>query len=157
MIEVKFVKTHPDAQLPKRSHESYVRTEGVGLVQLITGDTGYDVFSVEDVVIKSRGSSVVKTGIDVAFVDPGYWFLVLPRSGLGFKYGLQPHIGVIDNSFRGNCSVKLYNFSEEDYTIRKGDRIAQLVFYPLIEANIEWAESISPTNRGEKGFGSTGK
>lgn len=122
-----------------------------------TGDTGYDVFAVEDKVIPANGSAVVDTGIEVAYVSPGYWFKIQPRSGLGFKHGIQPHLGTIDNGYRGNLKTKLYNFSDNGYEVKAGDRIAQIVFYPVIDLNIGWAEEKIDTIRGENGFGSSGK
>jgi len=63
----------------------------------------------------------------------------------------------VHNCYRGNCGIKLYNLSDNDYEVKKGERIAQLVFYPLVDVKIEWAEEIHETQRGEKGFGSSGK
>ena len=120
-----------------------------------TGDTGYDVFAVEDKVIPARGSAVVDIGVEVAYVSPGYWFRVEPRSGLGFKNSLQPHLGVIDNPYRGNCAIKLYNFSDVDYNVTKGKAIAQIAFYPIIEPRVSWSDEKVETERNEKGFGSS--
>jgi len=141
-LTIKFLKTHPDAQLPICKNPT---------------DTGYDVFSVEDTVVPAKGSVVVETGITVADITEGYWFSIYPRSGMGFKGGIQPHLGILDNLYRGNASVKLYNFSDKDYSISKGDRIAQLVFFPLVSAKVEWADSVTDTTRGANGFGSSGK
>ena len=63
----------------------------------------------------------------------------------------------VHNCYRGDLAVKLYNFSDKDYVITKGDRIAQLVFFPLVSATAEWSNSITETDRGAKGFGSSGK
>lgn len=122
-----------------------------------TGDTGYDLFAVEDVTIPAGSSEVVPTGIDVAYVSPGYWFKIEARSGLGFKYSVAPHPGIIDNGYTGNLGIKLYNFSKEDYFVKKGDRIAQIVFYPVVEVNISWADEKNITQRGNSGFGDSGK
>lgn len=121
-----------------------------------TGDTGYDVFSVVDIKVPADSSTVVDVGIDLAYISPGFWFMIAPRSGMGFKNGIQPHLGTIDNPYRGNLSVKLYNFSKTDYEVKKGDRIAQLVFYPIVEPDVSWSESKSQTDRGVKGLGSSG-
>jgi dUTP pyrophosphatase len=137
-----FKKTHPDAQLPNRKR---------------TNDTGYDLSSVEDVVIPAKGSANVPTGITVAKVPFGVWFLILPRSGMGFKHGIQPHLGVIDNPYRGDLAVKLYNFSDQDYTVSKGDRIAQIAYFPLLALEPAWDDNVENTNRGDAGFGASGK
>jgi dUTP pyrophosphatase len=145
MIQVRFAATHPDAKLPIRAHTD----PG-------TGDSGYDLFAVESVTIPAWKSAVVPVGIKVAYIQPGYWFRIEGRSGLGFKKGVTPHFGILDNMYRGDCGVKLYVFSDEEVRIEKGDRVAQIVFYPLIEADIQWGE-VEDTKRGDKGFGSTGK
>lgn len=153
-INVKMLKTHPDAVLPKRNHEDLIK---LNHVIEETGDTGYDLASVEDIVIPARGSNVVPVGVEVAYIQPGFWFRIEARSGLGFKHSVDPHFGIIDNQYRGNLGVKLYNKSDKDHQIKKGDRIAQIVFYPLISADIEWSEAKEESARGEKGFGSSGK
>ena len=121
-----------------------------------TGDTGYDVFAVEDKVIPAKGSAIVDIGIEVAYVSPGYWFMVCNRSGLGFK-GLRVHPGIIDNGYTGNLGVCMFNFSSNDYKIEKGNKIAQLVFFPIIEPRISWNDEKQKTERGDKGFGSSGR
>ena len=121
-----------------------------------TGDTGYDIFSIEDKEIPVNGSAIVDTGIELAYISPGYWFKIEARSGLGFRYGVAPHPGIVDNCYRGNLGVKLYNFSQDHYQVKKGDRIAQMVFYPVVEPTIEWTDEKIETIRNEKGFGSSG-
>jgi dUTP pyrophosphatase len=170
-MRIEFLKTHPDARLPEQNNQ---KTDG-------TADTGYDLYAVENVVIpgvhiesnigsdaeerlkvndSSRykvGSAVVPVGLEVAFIEPGYWFRIEGRSGLGFKYGIQPHFGIIDNQYRGDLGVKLYNLGSDDYIVSAGDKIAQMVFYPLVEAQMKFADAKQETDRGEKGFGSSGK
>ena len=146
---VKFIKTHPAAQLPTANNSD------AG-----TGDSGYDLVAVEDVSIpwhpRHSGSAVVPVGLTLAYIEEGFWFRIEPRSGLGFKHSLQPHLGVIDNGYRGDLGVKLYNFGSESYDVKAGDRIAQFVIYPLIRPRCEWAEEIVQSDRGDKGFGSSG-
>tara|TARA_R110002050_G_scaffold300427_3_gene469742 strand:- start:2306 stop:2761 length:456 start_codon:yes stop_codon:yes gene_type:complete len=150
MPVVKFVKTHPDAQLPRANNS-----------EIGTGDSGYDLVAVEDTLIKPysvgrSGSGIVPVGLTLAYIEEGFWFRIEPRSGLGFKHHIQPHLGVIDNGYRGDLGVKLYNFGHEQYNVKKGDRIAQFVVYPLIHPQCEWAEEIVESDRGDKGFGSSG-
>jgi dUTP pyrophosphatase len=142
--EIRFKKTHPDAVLPTSNSDS-----------TSTGDTGYDLTAVEDVRIAASG--VVPVGLTLAFIEPGYWFRIEPRSGLGFNHSLQPHLGVIDNEYRGDLGVKLYNFGQDSYLVKKGDRIAQLVIYRLFKPIMKWADEVDETARGDQGFGSTGK
>jgi|TARA_R110000868_G_scaffold243770_3_gene499793 dUTP pyrophosphatase len=142
MPKVQFIKSHPDAILPSKNHAS---------------DTGFDVYAVEDITIPAKGSGVVPVGIKVGFIPEGYWFKVEGRSGLGFKHSLLPHPGIIDNEYRGDCGVKIYNFSDVDYNFKKGDRCAQFVFYLNLSLELEWGNTPQASNRGDKGFGSSGK
>jgi len=144
-VELKFTRSHDDAVLPMANNS-----------EPGTGDTGYDLTAVEDVRILPNGSKVVPVGLKLAYVTPGFWFRIEPRSGLGFKKSVQPHLGVIDNGYRGDMGVKLYNFHDfNDVQIRKGDKIAQLVIYELLQPNVSWADEVSESARGEKGFGSS--
>ena len=145
-IELRFVKLHPDAQLPC---QVYSDPE--------TGDTGYDLTCVEDIVIKSGNSGIVPVGLNVGYITPGYWFRVEVRSGLGFKYDLTNHFGVIDNQFRGNLDVKVYNQGKFDYVFEKGDRVAQIVMYKLYQPKVSWIDvnEVQETKRGSRGIGST--
>lgn len=156
--EVLFVKTHPDAKLPTRGHED-VENDITGLGTNIegTGDTGYDITAVAEVTIPAKGSAVVPTGITVGYITPGFWWKVESRSGLSFKHSVLAHPGIIDNQYRGDTGVKLYNFSDKDHVVVKGDRVAQLVVYPLIAPEIGWTEQALETDRGSSGFGSTGQ
>ena len=139
-VKMEFIKTHKDAKLPMRAHES---------------DSGYDLTSVEEITIPAKGSAVVPVGLTLGYLEPGWWFRIEPRSGLGFKKSLQPHLGIIDNGYRGDLGVKLYNFSGSDWTLPAGSKIAQLVLYPHITANVSWADEVTEADRGDAGFGST--
>lgn len=142
---IKIKKTHVDAKLPAANNK-----------QPGTGDTGFDLVSVENKVIPPMGSQVVPVGLTVADISPGYWFRIEPRSGLGFKHNIQPHLGVIDNGYRGDLGVKLYNFStNKEYRVKSGDKIAQLVVYPLLQPIFEFTDEITETARGDNGFGSS--
>jgi len=145
MINIKFKKTHPDAVLPSANNK-----------KPNTGDTGYDLVAVESVKIPAGGCNVVEVGLTLADITPGYWFCIEARSGLGFKHDIQPHLGVIDNGYRGDLGVKLYNFNKsKHYHVSDGDKIAQLVVYPLLQVECSWSESVSDSDRGSKGFGSS--
>lgn len=138
---IKFSKTHPEAQLPKKNHHD---------------DAGWDLFAVEDKTIPANGSAVVDVGLVLAYLEPGYWIRVASRSGLSFKHSVLAHPGVVDSGYRGSLGVLLYNFSKSDYNVKKGDRIAQIVTHFNIEFDVEWG-NIEDTERGDKGFGSSGK
>lgn len=169
-VDIKFVKTHKLAKLPTRGHDNIPLTEEyINTLKPLTPyldepitevfgthDTGYDIYCVEETKVPARGSAVVPTGIKVGFITPGYWFKIEARSGLGFKKGLEPHPGIVDNQYRGDLGVKLFNLTDEDYTFSVGERIAQIVVYDLIDTKISWIDKVNDTARGEKGFGSTG-
>lgn len=144
--KVLFYKTHSDAVLPERNHKDPV-----------TGDSGYDVTAVEDTLIPAKGAAVVPVGLKLAYLPPGFWIRIESRSGLQFKHGLQAFNGIIDNQYRGDMGIRILNHSDNDYTVKKGDRVAQLVLYPLVAFDTSFAEQIHETERGEKGFGSSGK
>lgn len=145
-MNIKLIKTHPGAVLPTANNK-----------EPGTGDSGFDLVAVERTSIMQRGSAVVPVGLTLADITPGYWIRIEPRSGLGFKHNLQPHLGVIDNGYRGDLAVKLYNFSDNGYLIQPGDKIAQLVVYPLLQPTFEFTDEITETARGDKGFGSSDK
>ena len=151
-VEIKFVKTHEDAKLPEKAHAD---------------DNCFDLFAVEDTVIPASdssptgkvkiGSNVVPVGIKVGYITPGFGFVIKPKSGLGFKAGLQPHLGEIDTGYRGDCAVKMYNFSDTDYQYKKGDKVAQIKIEKNYVTSVEWTDEVEEAARGEGGFGSTGK
>ena len=139
--KLKFEKTHDLAKLPTKNHES---------------DTGYDVYSIEDIIIPARSSAVVGVGLKFASIPEGYWVKVESRSGLGFKHGIMAHPGIIDCGYRGDAGVKLYNLTDVPYQVKAGDRIAQFVVYLNFSMPVEWG-TVEESARGEKGFGSSGK
>lgn len=140
-MKLKFEKTHVDAVLPVKNHDN---------------DTGMDVTAVEDFIIPGSGSTVVDVGLKFAFIEPGYWVKVEGRSGLGFKHGIMPHPGIIDEGYRGDAGVKLYNLTNVDYVGKAGDRIAQFVVYANYPVEVTEG-AVEDSERGEKGFGSSGK
>ena len=100
-----------------------------------------------------------RMGIAIALPSPDYAALVFVRSGMGFKHGigLSNGVGVIDSDYRGEISVGLVNLSGEDYTIRPGDRIAQLMVVPVVRPDLVRVDALDETERGAGGFGSTGR
>lgn len=151
-VNIKFIKTHDNAILPTKAHN---------------GDNCFDLYAVEDTVIPRSsygpvdevivGSAVVPIGITVGYISEGYGFVLRPKSGLGFKAGLQPHLGEIDNGYRGDCAVKMYNFSNKDYNYKKGDKVAQIKIEKIYDTKIEWTYEAEEAERGDSGFGSSGK
>ena len=112
----------------------------------------------EAVSIPAGGRKVVPTGLAIALPSPDYVALVYARSGLGIKHGVAPAncVGVIDSDYRGEIMVGLQNSGESDYTVQPGDRIAQLMITPVVQAHIQMVDGLDGTQRGAGGFGSTG-
>lgn len=137
-----FEKIHQNAQLPKKAHPN---------------DEGWDLFAVEDQTIEAKSSTVINVGLKIAFLDEGYWLKVESRSGLAFNHDIVAFWGILDNGYRGELKIKLFNFSTLPYVIKSGDRVAQiLVKYSITDFGVEWGKTV-PTQRGSNGFGSTGK
>ena len=110
------------------------------------------------VVVPAGGRAVIPTGLAIALPSADYVALVYARSGLGIKHGIAPAncVGVIDSDNRGEIKVGLQNSGSEDYTVQPGDRIAQLMIAPVIQARLTLVDELDDTQRGAGGFGSTG-
>ena len=122
------------------------------------GAAGMDVVSAEDVVIVPGARHAVATGLSMA-IPQGYEIQVRPRSGLAFKHGITvPNTpGTIDSDYRGELKVLLINHGTEDFAVQRGDRVAQLVLAPVVQAAWEEVAELDATERGAGGFGSTGR
>ena len=132
--------------------------EGLALPAYATsGSAGMDVVSAEDVTIAPGARHAVVTGLSVA-IPQGFEIQVRPRSGLAFKHGITvPNTpGTIDSDYRGELRVLLINHGSEDFAIARGDRVAQLVLAPVVQAAWSEVEELDATQRGAGGFGSTG-
>jgi dUTP pyrophosphatase len=132
--------------------------EGLALPAYATGDAaGMDVLAAEEVTLPPAGRHAVATGFSLA-IPRGYEIQVRPRSGLALKHGisLANTPGTIDADYRGELKIIMINLGAEDFHIARGDRIAQLVLAPVVQA--EWHEvaQLDETARGAGGFGSTG-
>ena len=132
--------------------------EGLDLpVYATEGAAGMDVVAAEDVTIAPGARHAVATGLAMA-IPAGYEIQVRPRSGLALKHGITvPNTpGTIDSDYRGELKVILINHGSEDFAIRRGDRVAQLVLAPVTRAGWVEVNSLDETARGTGGFGSTG-
>jgi len=139
MFQVKKIVSH--AVIPKRATE---------------GSAGLDISSSVDAVVPSQKWLAVATGISITV--PRYCYArIAPRSGLTFKYGIQVGAGVIDSDYTGEIKVILFNHGENDFIIKTGDRIAQLIFEKIVTNELQEVEELVQTDRGSGGFGSTGK
>lgn len=119
-------------------------------------DAGMDLFSREKVTIFPGESYVFNTGVHIAF-DPGTYGKIESKSGLNVHYDIVSCGGVIDEGFTGSICVKLYNLGHEAHTFHVGDKIAQLVIMPYLTPDMDVVDELPDTDRGDKGFGSTGR
>ncbi|MGN0915749.1 MAG: dUTP diphosphatase [Succinivibrio sp.] len=113
----------------------------------------------EDFILKPGEVRMIKTGFAMHIADPNVTALIVPRSGLGYKHGivLSNLTGVIDADYQGELMIPLWNHSTESFKICVGDRVAQMLFVPVLRAQFEITDSFSKeSSRGENGFGSTG-
>ena len=141
MVTLKVQLVNPDSVTPtKGSVES----------------AGYDLYSCEDTVVGTQSHLLVKTGIKVG-LPLGTYGRVAPRSGLAYKKGIDVGAGVIDRDYTGEVGVILFNHGSEPFEVKKGDRIAQLVITKIENCELELVDEMKDTDRGDGGFGSTGK
>ena len=117
---------------------------------------GWDLYADEDIVIKAMNRAMVATGIAIA-LPQNTAGLIWPRSGLAYKHGIDVLAGVIDSDYRGGIGVVLQNHSGVPFVIQHGDRIAQLLIQPLVQVDMMVVTDLDRTDRGDDGFGSTGK
>ena len=146
------IKLDEGAIMPQRAHPT---------------DAGLDIFSRETFIVPAKGSATTDTGVHVELpmfsFNNGFCYeetitagFLKSKSGLNVKHGITSE-GVIDVGYTGSICVKLYNNSDEDYTVNAGDKISQLVIMPVLTPKLELVTELSETERGSGGFGSTGK
>lgn len=125
------------------------------------GSAGLDLRALieQPLVVEAGQTVLIPTGISIYIADPNLAAVILPRSGLGHKNGivLGNLVGLIDSDYQGPLMVSLWNRSDKQFTIEVGDRIAQLVFVPVVQAQFNVVQTFNATERGEGGFGHSGK
>jgi dUTP pyrophosphatase len=125
------------------------------------GSAGLDLGACIDspLTLEPGQTELVPTGLAIYIDDPGYAAMILPRSGLGHKHGivLGNLVGLIDSDYQGELMISCWNRSDQAFTITPGDRIAQLVIVPVMQATFQWVEEFDSSDRGKAGFGSTGR
>jgi dUTP pyrophosphatase len=130
-----------NAKMPTKAHDT---------------DAGFDLYAPNRTVIHPRCSGTIDTGVHIE-IPKGYVGFLKSKSGLNVNHGLTSE-GVIDVGYTGSICVKLYNHSDEDYYVQKGDKISQLVILPLaIPTTLTLVDDLEATERGNGGFGSTGR
>lgn len=150
------IKLDPEARVPRKAHAD---------------DAGYDLYSREDKEIPCFGMvehrpplealklppcAIFDTGVHIA-IPSGYYGKIESKSGLNVKYNVVSCGGVVDSGYTGSIAVKLYNFGTEPYEVHKGDKIAQIVFHKHESPEFEIVDELDDTERGDGGFGSTGR
>ncbi len=134
------IKLDEGAKMPTRAHNT---------------DAGLDLYARETQIVPAKESAKFDTGVHVE-LPVGTVGMLKSKSGLNVKHGLTSE-GVIDVGYTGSIVVKLYNNSGYDYRVEKGDKISQLVIMPILTPELELVESLEETDRGDNGFGSSGK
>jgi dUTP pyrophosphatase len=134
----------------KLSENATIPTQGTSFA------AGYDLYAAEDAVVVCGTRKLIKTNISME-ITPGYYGRIAPRSGLAYKNGIDVLAGVIDSDYRGDIGVILYNTDANiDFNVKKGDRIAQIIFEACYIATLNNVENLDNTLRQAGGFGSTG-
>lgn len=134
------IKLDEGAKMPTRAHNT---------------DAGLDIYARNSQIVPAKESATFDTGVHVE-LPVGTVGMLKSKSGLNVKHGITSE-GVIDVGYTGSIVVKLYNNSGYDYRVEKGDKISQLVIMPILTPELELAESLDETDRGDNGFGSSGK
>lgn len=130
----------PGAHIPTRAHST---------------DAGIDLYAKEGQIVLAKESAEFDTGVHIQ-LPPGTAGLLVSKSGLNVKHDITS-TGLIDEDYTGSIKVKLYNHGGYDYRVKAGDKISQLVILPVIKPELEVVESMEKTERGDGGFGSTGR
>jgi dUTP pyrophosphatase len=134
------VKLDKGAHMPERAHST---------------DAGADLRSPHDALVMPNDSVVVDTGVHIE-LPPNTVGMLKSKSGLNVKHGITSE-GVIDVGYTGSIAVKLYNHSDKPYEVKAGDKISQLVIMPILTPSFELVDELEETERGNGGFGSTGR
>lgn len=134
------IKLDPGAIMPTRAYPT---------------DAGLDIYAREAQFVPAHGSTVFDTGVHIELPDGTTGFLK-SKSGLNVKHGIVGE-GVIDVGYTGAIKVKLYNNSDKDYIVKAGDKISQLVILPILTPVLELVDELEAKERGDNGFGSSGR
>lgn len=134
------IKLDPMAWIPERAHNT---------------DAGLDLKSPINIMVPARGSATIDTGVHVQ-LPPSTAGMLKSKSGLNVKHGITSE-GVIDEGYTGSIVVKLYNHTFDDYHVNIGDKISQLVIVPILTPELEFVDELNGGERGDNGFGSTGR
>ena len=134
------IKLDKGAHMPTRAHDT---------------DAGLDLYAMEGQIVPAKESAEFNTGVHIQ-LPPGTAGLLVSKSGLNVHHDITS-TGLIDEDYTGSVKVKLYNHGGYDYRVKAGDKISQLVILPVIKPELELVEDLEETERGDGGFGSTGR
>ncbi len=140
-MKIKIKKLHSDARIPHYAH---------------VGDAGVDLFTVEPFELEPRERKSVPLGLAIE-IPEGYVGLIWDKSGLSHKFGIKSFGGVVDSGYRGEIHAGIMNLSDKFFSFEKGHKIAQLLIQKIEQADFEEVQELTVTDRGENGFGSSGK
>ncbi len=147
-IDVKILDSRIGSEFPLPAHATQ-------------GSAGMDLRACLDqtLSLKPGETELIPTGIAIHIADPSLAAVILPRSGLGHKHGivLGNLVGLIDSDYQGQLFVSCWNRGQTTFEVEPGERIAQLVFLPVVQAAFEIVDNFDESDRGEGGFGHTGK
>lgn len=118
-------------------------------------DAGFDLYSRETVIVSAKESATIDTGVHMQ-IPEGFVGFLKSKSGLNVKHGITSE-GVIDSGYTGSIVVKLYNHSDKDYKVQIGDKISQIVLLPIAMTDLELVKDFENSERGNNGFGSSGR
>ncbi len=141
-MNVNFIKINDNAKLPYKASE---------------GAACFDLYSVEDLIIAPGKTTLVATGLKVAYIPEGFRLDLFDRSGFRAKGIFGSSVGIIDEDYRGELKVILFNSTDKDFVIKIGDRIAQTTLTKNNKVSFQFVEIFEDTERSAGGFGSTGK
>lgn len=134
------VKLDNGAFIPKRAHEA---------------DAGYDLFAMESKTVPARGNAIFDTGVHIE-IPHGFAGVIKSKSGLNIKHDILSD-GLVDSGYSGSIRVKLYNHGDREYQVLRGDKISQIMIVPVHTPDLRIVTELKETERGEHGFGSTGR
>lgn len=149
-VKIKFKKLNP--KLGETLPAPQYATAGAAGIDLVAS-------LAEPLVVEPQTTVMIPTGLAVDIPSPNIVGLLFARSGLSLKHGLvlANAVGVIDSDYKGEVMCAIQNNGDKNYQVQPGDRIAQLVFLPVIQVTMEYVDELTPSQRGEAGFGSTGR
>ena len=125
------------------------------------GSAGLDLRACidEEITLQPGQTELVPTGLAIHIADPALAAVIIPRSGLGHKHGIVMGnlVGLIDSDYQGQLFVSTWNRGNEDFSLKPGERLAQMVFVPVVQAEFELVDDFDQSQRGEGGFGHSGR